>query len=87
MKGQKWKILLCRSGIRLLRLRWIRRDKRGDPDLPRYRRAVEARRLVRDIRIPKDIIVLMRGEWERELGVPSSLSSTVQREGIRLAHG
>lgn len=53
----------------------------------RYRRAVFARRLVRDIHCPKDIIVLTRDEWVRELHVPSSLSSTVKREGVRLDHG
>lgn len=56
-------------------------------DQSRYRRAVSARRLVRDIRCPKDIIVLTRDEWDRELRVPSSLSSTVKKEGVRLDHG
>jgi uncharacterized protein len=56
-------------------------------DESRYRRAVSARRLVRDIHCPKDIIVLTREEWDRELHVPSSLSSTVQKEGVRLEHG
>jgi len=50
----------------------------------RYERAVEARGLVRDIRFPKDIIVLTRADWERELKAPCSLSSTVLREGIAL---
>lgn len=50
----------------------------------RYRRAVEARGLVRDVRVPKDIIVLTRADWEKELKAPSSLSSTVVREGIAL---
>lgn len=40
----------------------------------RYDRAVEARRLVRDVVVPKDVIVLTRAEWERELKAPSSLS-------------
>jgi len=53
----------------------------------RYRRAVAARRLVRDIHCSKDIVVLTKKEWERELLVPSSLSSTVKSEGIRLSHG
>jgi hypothetical protein len=39
---------------------------------------------VRDIRFPKDIIVLTRADWERELKAPCSLSSTVLREGIAL---
>ena len=53
----------------------------------RYHRAVSARRLVRDIHCPKDIIVLTRAEWDSELHVPWSLSSTVKREGVRLDHG
>jgi predicted nucleotidyltransferase len=52
----------------------------------RYRRAVAARAVVSDVRIPKDIVVLTRHEWEKELKVPSSLSSTVLREGIPLHH-
>lgn len=50
----------------------------------RYARAVSARQLVSDIRVPKDIVVLTEREWERELRVPASLSSTVKREGIVL---
>lgn len=50
----------------------------------RYERAVKARGFVRDIVVPKDIIVLTRAEWEREINAPSSLSSTVLREGIAL---
>ncbi len=50
----------------------------------RYQRAVEARGFVRDVRVPKDIIVLTRADWERELKAPCSLSSTVLREGIAL---
>lgn len=52
----------------------------------RYERAVTARRLVSDISVSKDIVVLTRKEWEKDLRVPSSLSSTVQREGIPLHH-
>lgn len=50
----------------------------------RYERAVEARGFVRDIFAPKDIIVLTRAEWDREIKAPCSLSSTVLREGIAL---
>lgn len=50
----------------------------------RYERAVEARGFVRGIGVPKDIIVLTRAEWDRELKAPCSLSSTVLREGIAL---
>ena len=52
--------------------------------LTRYERAVAARRLVSDFRIPKDIIVLTRAEWEKDLLVPSSLANTVLAEGIPL---
>jgi predicted nucleotidyltransferase len=52
----------------------------------RYVRSVQARRLVGDICVPKDIVVLTRAEWDEERSVPCSLASTVTREGIRL-HG
>ena len=47
-----------------------------------YERAVEAHGLVRDIAAPKDIVVLTRAEWEKQIKAPSSLCSTVLREGI-----
>ena len=50
----------------------------------RYERAVEARGLVRDIRFPKDIIVMTRAEWEADLTVVCSLASAVMREGMLL---
>jgi heptosyltransferase-3 len=53
----------------------------------RYQRAVQARGFVRDIHVPKDIIVLTRAEWEKELKAPCSLSSTVLREGVALHNG
>jgi predicted nucleotidyltransferase len=58
------------------------------PESPhtRYTRSVEARRLVGDITVPKDIVVLTRQEWEVEQRVACSLASTVLREGI-LLHG
>jgi predicted nucleotidyltransferase len=52
----------------------------------RFQRAVAARRALSDIRVPMDVIVLTRQEWEQELLAPSSLSSTVRREGIPLLH-
>jgi predicted nucleotidyltransferase len=55
-----------------------------DSGKTRYQRAVEARGLVRDIHVPKDIIVLTRAEWEKELKAPCSLSSTALREGISM---
>ena len=50
----------------------------------RYKRAVDALGFIRDIRFPADIIVLTRTEWEKEIRAPSSLSSTVLREGVVL---
>lgn len=50
----------------------------------RYDRALEARRLVGDIPVPKDILVLTRREWEAGQQVVSSLASTVRREGVLL---
>ena len=50
----------------------------------RYERAVEARRLVGDFVLQKDILVFTAAEWEKELKAPCSLSSTVLREGIPL---
>jgi predicted nucleotidyltransferase len=50
----------------------------------RYERAVAALRAAGDVPFPKDIIVLTRAEWEKELKAPCSLSSTVLREGILL---
>lgn len=58
----------------------------GESSKTRYERAVTARKTVSDFHIPKDIIVLTRQEWEKDLRVPSSLSSTVLREGIPLHH-
>lgn len=51
-------------------------------DKSRYERAVEAHTLVRGIAAPNDIIVLTRAEWETQIKAPSSLCSTVLREGI-----
>lgn len=47
----------------------------------RYQRAVEALGFVRDIHFPKDIVVMTRAEWERDLEAVCSLASTVKREG------
>jgi len=50
----------------------------------RYERAVAARRAIRGIAVPADVIVLTRAEWENDLTVVCSLASTVLREGIVL---
>jgi predicted nucleotidyltransferase len=54
-------------------------------DQPRYRRAQQARKALRVIPVPKDVIVLTQDEWDREGRVPVSLVNTVRREG-RLLH-
>ncbi len=72
-----------------------RGDANGDSDLDllaivphssasSYRRSVEALGHAREIRFPKDIIVMTRTEWERDLEVVCSLASTVKREGTAL---
>lgn len=53
---------------------------------PRYKRNQAARRLVKDITAPKDIIVMTKDEWELGALVPSSLVSTVKNEG-KLLYG
>lgn len=53
-------------------------------DEPRYRRAQKAARLLQDILVPKDVIVMTADEWEREIEVVCSLASTVRREGVLL---
>ena len=50
----------------------------------RYRRAVTARHELSHFNVPMDILVLTRQEWDKELKAPSSLASTVVREGIAL---
>ena len=52
--------------------------------LSRYQRAVSARRELTDFNVPIDIVVLTNDEWEKQLKAPSSLASTVAREGIVL---
>lgn len=47
----------------------------------RYQRAVVARRALSNFDLPLDIVVLTRAEWEKEIKAPSSLASTVMREG------
>ncbi|MFM7182288.1 MAG: nucleotidyltransferase domain-containing protein [Verrucomicrobiales bacterium] len=50
----------------------------------RYQRAIAARRELSDFNVPMDIVVLTHDEWEKQLKAPSSLASTVAREGIAL---
>jgi predicted nucleotidyltransferase len=52
--------------------------------LSRYQRAVEALRALAGFNVPMDVLVLTRDEWNRESKAPSSLASTVAREGIAM---
>ena len=56
----------------------------GESSDPQYKRAQKAHRIVSDLRVPKDIIVLTQEEWDGQLKVPVSLASTVSAEGILL---
>lgn len=53
---------------------------------PRYRRAQRAHSLLRNLAVPKDVVVMTREEWNRESTSATSLASTVHREGY-LLHG
>jgi predicted nucleotidyltransferase len=53
----------------------------------RYERAVQAYRVLSRTDHPTEIVVLTRAEWEKEIKAPSSLGSTVLREGIALHNG
>lgn len=53
--------------------------------LPVYKRAIEAFRLLCGVGTSKDVLVLTNDEFERKRTVPTSLASTVLREG-RLLH-
>jgi predicted nucleotidyltransferase len=55
-----------------------------DSSEPRYKRIQAARKMVMDIPVPKDIIVMTRREWNAEVGSPASLAGSVLREGRRL---
>ena len=50
-------------------------------ELPGYARDRIALRSLRGLRVPADVIVLTRGEFESKLGVVCSLPATVEREG------
>lgn len=53
---------------------------------PRYQREQKAHTALRNLPMPKDVVVLTREEWDRESTCGTSLSSTVRREGWQL-HG
>ncbi|HEX9735800.1 MAG TPA: nucleotidyltransferase domain-containing protein [Thermoanaerobaculia bacterium] len=52
-----------------------------DSDLPGYARDRIALRALRGLRVPVDVIVLTREEFDRKRGVACSLPATVEREG------
>ena len=53
----------------------------SDSDLPGYARDRIALRALRGLRVPVDVIVLTREEFDRKRGVACSLPATVEREG------
>lgn len=55
-----------------------------DSNLPRHRRAQEARKIATQHQFSKDIVVLTQAEWNQGLRVTGSLSDTVAHEGICL---
>ena len=88
-----------KSGIRAEHVWLFGSQARGNPDahsdidllavvpnstVSRYQRAVAARRELSGFNVPMDIVVLTHDEWEKQMKAPSSLASTVAREGIVL---
>ncbi|MEW6487384.1 MAG: nucleotidyltransferase domain-containing protein [Thermodesulfobacteriota bacterium] len=55
-------------------------------EIPATQRARRARRCLRGISVPKDVIVKTTGEFRRLAAVPSSLESRVLRDG-RVLYG
>ena len=53
-------------------------------DLPGYKRAQEAYRVLYGVGAAKDVIVLTRAEFDRKKTVACSLAATVLREGSEL---
>ncbi len=53
----------------------------ADSDQPRYRRARQAYKALRGIRIPTDVIVMTRDEVQRKVNVRSSLVSQAIHKG------
>ena len=52
-----------------------------DQSLPEYRNCDLAYRVLRGLRVAKDVLVLTRTEFEKRLHLKASLPSTVLREG------
>lgn len=56
-------------------------------DEPARERAIKARHAVRDLDVPKDVIVRTAAEVERARGVPASLEAEILERGIVLYDG
>ena len=56
----------------------------GESDRPSHHRAREAHFLVREIRVPKDIVVLTRTQWSRQQNVVNTLPYLAKKEGLLL---
>lgn len=52
-----------------------------DSQEPQYKRAREGYRLLRGIRVPKDIVVLTRQEYERQAQTSSSIAGLARQKG------
>lgn len=53
-------------------------------DLPQYRRAQEAYRVLWGVGVPVDVLVWTRAEFERQAPVRASLPAAILREGVLL---
>jgi predicted nucleotidyltransferase len=50
-------------------------------ELPAYKRARAGHRALRDVRLPKDIVVLTQAEFDRQSSVAGSLAQRVREHG------
>jgi len=58
----------------------------GESDRPGHHRSREAHSLVREIRVPKDIVVLTRKQWLHQENVVNTLPYLAKKEGRILYH-
>jgi uncharacterized protein len=58
----------------------------GESDRPGHHRSREAHSLVREIRVPKDIVVLTRKQWSHQENVVNTLPYLAKKEGRLLYH-
>ncbi|MFA7346067.1 MAG: nucleotidyltransferase domain-containing protein [Terrimicrobiaceae bacterium] len=58
----------------------------GESDRPGHHRSRDAHALAREIRVPKDIVVLTRKQWSRQENVVNTLPYLAKKEGRLLYH-